>query len=169
MHEAGQATKTYQNYIAGEWVAASSGETYETRNPARIDEIVGRYPLSTSEDVDRAVEAAYRALQEWRDVPPPERMEYVHGLIEIWRRRRDELAEAVTLEVGKPILEARSEVDRGIGEMRFTAGEALRVGGETKPSGRRNLLAYTVREPIGIAAAVTPWNSPARSEERRVG
>ena len=96
-----------------------------------------RYPLSTAEDVDRAVEAAHRALQEWRDVPAPERMEYVHGLIEIWRRHRDELAEAVTLEMGKPIREARSEVDRGIGEMRFTAGEALRVGGETLPSGRR--------------------------------
>ncbi len=160
MQQTQRAVKTYGNYIAGEWGAASSGETYETRNPARTDELVGRYPLSTSEDVDKAVEAAYRAFQEWREVPAPERMEYVHGLIELWRRRRDELAEAVTLEMGKPILEARSEVDRGIGEMRFTAGEALRVGGETRPSGRRDLLAYTVREPIGVVAAVTPWNTP---------
>jgi alpha-ketoglutaric semialdehyde dehydrogenase len=107
MHEAGQATKTYGNYIDGEWVAASSGETYETRNPGKTGEVVGRYPLSTAEDVDRAVEAAHRAFQRWREVPAPERMEYVHGLIEIWRRRRDELAEAVTLEMGKPIREAR--------------------------------------------------------------
>jgi aldehyde dehydrogenase (NAD+) len=159
--------KTYGNYIDGEWVAASSGETYETRDPDRTSEVVGRYPLSTTEDVDRAVEAAHRAFQEWRDVPAPERMEYVHRLIEIWRRRRDELAEAVTLEMGKPIIEARTEVDRGIGEMRFTAGEALRVGGETLPSGRRDLLAYTVREPIGVVAAVTPWNFPVLSPIRK--
>jgi aldehyde dehydrogenase (NAD+) len=159
--------KIYGNYIAGEWIAASSGETYETRNPGRISEVVGRYPLSTAQDVNRAVEAAHRALQEWRDVPAPDRMEYVHGLIEIWRRRSDELAEAVTLEMGKPIREARSEVERGIGEMRFTAGEALRVGGETLPSGRRDLLAYTVREPIGVVAAVTPWNFPVLSPIRK--
>ena len=168
MQETQREVKTYGNYIAGEWVAASSGETYETRNPGRTSEVVGRYPLSTAQDVDRAVEAAHRALQEWRDVPAPERMEYVHRLIEIWRRRRDELAEAVTLEMGKPILEARSEVDRGIGEMTFTAGEALRVGGETKPSGRRDLLAYTVREPLGVIAAVTPWNFPVISPIRKV-
>ena len=115
MQETQRAVKTYENYIDGEWVAASSGETYETRNPARTGEIVGRYPLSTAEDVDRAVEAAYRAFQEWRDVPAPARMEYVHGLLEIWRRGRDELAEAVTLKMGKPIPPARSEVDRGRG------------------------------------------------------
>ena len=155
MQETQRAVKTYENYIDGEWVAASSGETYETRDPGRTGEVVGRYPLSTAEDVDRAVQAAYRAFQEWRDVPAPERMGYVHGLIEIWRRRRDELAAAVTLEMGKPILEARTEVDRGVGEMQFTAGEALRTGGETLPSGRRDLLAYTVREPIGVVAAVT--------------
>ena len=160
--------KTYENYIDGEWVAASSGETYETRDPGRTGEVVGRYPLSTTEDVDRAVEATHRAFQEWRDVPAPERMEYVHGLIEVWRRRRDELAEAVTLEMGKPILEARTEVDRGIGEMRFTAGEALRVGGETLPSGRRDVSAYTVREPLGVIAAVTPWNFPVLSPIRKV-
>ncbi|HZA46962.1 MAG TPA: aldehyde dehydrogenase family protein [Rubrobacter sp.] len=168
MQETQRAVKTYENYIDGEWVAASSGETYETRDPGRTGEVVGRYPLSTAEDVDRAVEAAYRAFQEWRDVPAPERMGYVHGLIEIWRRRRDELAAAVTLEMGKPILEARTEVDRGVGEMQFTAGEALRAGGETLPSGRRDLLAYTVREPIGVVAAVTPWNFPVLSPIRKV-
>jgi acyl-CoA reductase-like NAD-dependent aldehyde dehydrogenase len=168
VQETQREVKTYGNYIAGEWVAASSAETYETRNPGRTGEVVGRYPLSSAQDVDRAVEAAHRALQQWRDVPAPERMEYVHGLIEIWRRRRDELAEAVTLEMGKPILEARSEVDRGIAEMRFSAGEALRVGGETKPSGRRDLLAYTVREPLGVIAAVTPWNFPVLSPIRKV-
>ena len=168
MQETQRAVKTHENYIDGEWVAASSGETYETRDPGKTGEIVGRYPLSTAEDVDRAVEAAHRAFQEWRDVPAPERMGYVHGLIEIWRRRRDELAAAVTLEMGKPILEARTEVDRGVGEMQFTAGEALRAGGETLPSGRRDLLAYTVREPIGVVAAVTPWNFPVLSPIRKV-
>lgn len=168
MQETKRAVKTHQNYIGGEWVAASGGETYETRDPGRTDEVVGRYPLSTTEDVDRAAESAHRAFWGWRDVPAPERMEYVYGLMEVWRRRRDELAEAVTLEMGKPIREARSEVDRGIGEMRFTAGEALRAGGETLPSGRRDLSAYTVREPIGVVAAVTPWNFPVLSPIRKV-
>lgn len=168
MQETNRDVKAYENYIGGGWGAASGGETYETRDPGRTDEIVGRYPLSTTEDVGKAVEAAYGAFLEWRDVPAPERMEYVYGLMEVWRRRSDELAEAVTLEMGKPIREARAEVDRGIGEMRFTAGEALRVGGETLPSGRRDLSAYTVREPIGVVAAVTPWNFPVLSPIRKV-
>ena len=74
MQETQRAVKTYGNYIDGEWVAASSGETYETRNPGNTGEVVGRYPLSTADDVDRAVEAAHRAFQQWRDVPAPERM-----------------------------------------------------------------------------------------------
>ena len=122
MQETRRQVKTCKNYIDGEWVAASGGETYETRDPGRTGEIVGRYPLSTAEDVDGAVEAAHKAYQEWRDVPAPERMEYVHDLIEVWRRRRDELAEAVTLEMGKPLSEARTEVDRGIGEMALREG-----------------------------------------------
>ncbi len=168
MQETQRSAKTYGNYIGGEWVSASGGETYETRDPGRTGDIIGRYPLSTAEDADRAVQAAHRAFREWREVPAPERMEYVYTLIEIWKRRRDELAEAITVEMGKPIREARSEVDRGVGEMRFTAGEALRVGGETLPSGRRNLSAYTVREPIGVVAAVTPWNFPVLSPIRKV-
>ncbi len=73
MQQTQREVKTYGNYIDGEWVAASSGETYETRDPANTGEIVGRYPLSTAQDVDSAVEAAHRVLQEWRDVPAPER------------------------------------------------------------------------------------------------
>lgn len=164
-----ELVKTHQNYIGGEWVAASSDETYETYDPGSTDRVVGpRYPLSTVEDADRAAEAAHRTFREWRDVPAPERMEYVYNLMEVWKRRHGELAEAVTLEMGKPISEARGEVNRSIGEMRFTAGEALRAGGETLPSGRRDLSAYMVREPLGVVAAITPWNFPVLSPIRKV-
>src|SRR5918997_377729 len=115
MQETQRAVKTHENYIDGEWVAASSGETYETRDPGRTGEVVGRYPLSTPEDVDRAVEAAHRAFQEWRYVPAPPRL-----------------------------------------------------GGVPLPSERRALLAYPVREPIGVVAAVTPWNFPVLSPIRKV-
>src|SRR3712207_7293467 len=107
MQETQRAVKTYENYIDGEWVAASSGETYETRDPGRTGEVVGRYPLSTAEDVDRAVDAAHRAFQEWRGGPPPQGMGDVHGLVKIWRGRRDELPEAGGLVMGEPILQAR--------------------------------------------------------------
>lgn len=168
MTETQRTVRTYGNFIDGQWTEVGSAGTYETRDPGDTNRVVSRFPLSTVEQANQAVEAAHRALGEWRAVPAPERMEYVHALIEVWKRRRDELAEAVTLEMGKPIVESRNEVDRGIGEMRFTAGEALRIGGETLPSARRNLSAYTVREPLGVVAAVTPWNFPVLSPIRKV-
>src|SRR3712207_8402067 len=92
MQETQRAVKTYENYIDGEWVAASSGETYETCDPGRTGEVVGRYPLSTADDANRAVEAAHRAFQEWRDPPPPGRPGDGYALVENWGARRDELA-----------------------------------------------------------------------------
>ena len=168
MAETRQTVREYQNFINGEWVASSDGETHELPNAGKTDEIVARLPVSTAEDVNNAVEAAHAAFQQWQYVPPPERMEYVYELMELWKHRRDELAEAMTLEMGKPINEARNEVDRGIGEMRFVAGEALRIDGKTLPSGRRRVFAYTVREPIGVIAAITPWNFPVLSPLRKV-
>lgn len=168
MSETRQALKEYRNYIAGEWVAASGGETYELVNAGRTDEVIARVPVSTTEDVNRAVEAAHSAFQEWKQVPAPERMGYIYELMEIWKHRRDELAETMTLEMGKAIIEARNEVDRAPGEMRFVAGEALRIDGQTLPSGRRKVFAYTEREPIGVVAAVTPWNFPVLSPLRKV-
>ncbi len=163
-----QRAKTYQNFVGGEWVASDNGETYEVRDPGRTGEVVGRFPASTAEDVGRAVEAAHGAFRAWRRVPAPERGEFVHAFIGICKRRKEELAGAMTLEMGKPIVEARSEVDRALGEARFTAGEALRVGGRTLPSGRCDLLAYTLREPLGVVAAITPWNFPAVSPLRKL-
>jgi alpha-ketoglutaric semialdehyde dehydrogenase len=163
-----QAIQEYRNYVNGEWVAAGSGESYELYNAGRTDEVVARIPLSSVEDVDQAVRAAHAAFQEWKEVPAPERMEYIYGLMEVWGQYRDELAEAMTLEMGKPISEARNEVDRGPTEMRFVAGEALRVDGDTLPSGRRKVFAYTTRDPIGVVAAITPWNFPVLSPLRKV-
>lgn len=168
MSETKQAVKEYRNYINGEWVESSSGKTYELANAGKTDEVIARLPVSTPEDIDRAVNAAHAAFQEWKHVPPPERMQYVYRLMEIWKHRRDELAEAMTLEMGKNINEARAEVDRAPGEMRFVAGEALRIDGQTLPSGRRGVFAYTVREPIGVVAAITPWNFPVLSPLRKV-
>lgn len=168
MTETREGVREYQNYIDGEWVTSTNGETHELVNAGKTDEIVGRVPLSTAEDARKAVEAAHAAFQEWQYVPPPERMQYVYGLLEVWKQRRDELAEAMTLEMGKTINEARTEVDRGVGEMRFVAGEAQRIDGKTLPSGRQRVFAYTVREPTGVIAAITPWNFPVLSPLRKV-
>lgn len=168
MSDTKQTVKEYRNYVNGEWTGSSGGDTYELVNAGKIDELVGNAPLSNIKDINRAVETAHTAFQEWRHVPSPERMEYIYELIKIWKHRRDELAEALTLEMGKTIGEARNEVDRAPGEMRFVAGEALRIDGQTLPSVRRNVSTYTRREPIGVIAAITPWNFPVLSPLRKV-
>src|SRR5207302_9013226 len=148
------------NYIAGEWIGSASGETPEDRSPARSDEILGQATASTAEDVRRAIDAADAAYREWRATPPPQRGDIVRTAADRMERRRDDLARLLTQEEGKVLAESLAEVDRAIANVRFAAAQGTRLTGETIPSAQRRTFIYTVREPLGVVACVTPWNFP---------
>ncbi len=155
-----QAVQQYRNYIGGEWVAASSGETFATRNPARFEEIVAEYAKGTREDARRAFEAAARAFDGWRRQPAPKRGDYLFRAAEWLAARADQIAAEMTREEGKTLKEAKGEVARAINIFRYFGGEGARMAGETVPSERDQVFCFTVRKPRGVVSLITPWNFP---------
>jgi alpha-ketoglutaric semialdehyde dehydrogenase len=151
--------KTYQNYIGGEWVDAASGETFESHNPA-TGELVGVFPKSSEEDVDRAVEAANEAYESWRLVPAPKRAEILFRVGQRFIDRKDELTELMVQEMGKVRAEAGGDVQEAIDMTYYMAGEGRRLFGQTTPSEMPDKFQMSVRQPIGVVGAITPWNFP---------
>ena len=149
----------FRNYIGGEWVAAASGETTENRDPAN-GELIGRFPRSTEADVNRAVAAAKTAFEGWRKTPAPKRGEILYRVGQILSERKEEVAQLLTREMGKVLVEARGDVQEGIDMAFYMAGEGRRLFGSIVPSELPNKAAMGVREPIGVVACVTPWNFP---------
>lgn len=150
----------YQNYIAGKWVPARSGRTFESINPARKREVIGVFPRSEAADVDEAAQAARREFPRWRLMPAPRRAEVMFRAAEILVRRKEELARAMTREMGKILNETRGDVQEGIDMTYFVAGEGRRLYGETTPSELPNKMAFSLRVPLGVVAVITPWNFP---------
>jgi alpha-ketoglutaric semialdehyde dehydrogenase len=157
---AATATLPVLNYIAGDWGPSRSGQTVADRNPAHFDEVIGEVTVSTADDVRRAIDAAARAFREWRATPAPQRGDIVRKAADEMERRRDELARLLTQEEGKTLPESLAEVDRAVANVRFAAAQGARLVGETIPSSQRGTFVYTVREPLGVVACVTPWNFP---------
>ncbi len=151
---------TCLNYIDGQWIGAANSNKSESRNPAFNSEIVATFPLSTKTDVDNVVNAARKAYQTWRKVPAPVRAEYIQKVGELLREHKEELAQLMSREMGKPIKEARGDVQEGIDCAFYSAGEGRRMFGQTTPSEMPNKFAMTVRSPIGVCALITPWNFP---------
>ena len=154
------SVKTYHNFIGGEWVRSSSGETFDNVNPANTDEIVGRFPKSTAEDVDAAVAAAKNAATKWRQTPAPKRAELLFTLAEILRDNKDRYTEEMTREMGKVLKEAGGDVQEAIDCTYYTAGEGRRLHGFTTPAEMKNKFAMCVRQPVGICGLITPFNFP---------
>jgi acyl-CoA reductase-like NAD-dependent aldehyde dehydrogenase len=150
----------YKNYIGGKWVPASSGETFESRNPADRDEIMGVFPHSGPEDVDAAVQVAEDAYRDWMMTPVPERADYLMRAGLLLEKRKEELSELMTREMGKTLKESRGDVQEGIDFLFYMAGEGRRFFGHTMPSELRNKFSMTVRHPIGVVGLITPWNFP---------
>src|SRR5262249_16760382 len=150
----------YLNYIAGKWVAPSSGKYIDNRNPADTRELIGRFPASTSEDVDRAVKAAAEALTSWRKTPAPRRAEVLFRVGEILIQRKEQFARDMTREMGKVLKETRGDVQEAIDMTYFIAGEGRRLHGFTTKAELPNKAALCSREPIGVAGLITPWNFP---------
>jgi aldehyde dehydrogenase (NAD+) len=152
-------TKSFQNYIGGEWVDAASGETFESASPAD-GETIGVFPRSGADDVDRAVAAAKAAFDEWRLVPAPKRGEILFQLARVLEREKAALTDLMTHEMGKVKAEAGGDVQEAIDITYYMAGEGRRLHGQTTPSELRDKWNMSVRQPIGVVGAITPWNFP---------
>ncbi|HEU4942814.1 MAG TPA: aldehyde dehydrogenase family protein [Gaiellaceae bacterium] len=152
-------SKTFQNYIAGEWVDSASGETFESTSPANGDAI-GTFPLSGEEDVSRAVTAAKDAFEEWRLVPAPKRGEILFRFGELLKEQKEDLSQLMSREMGKVLPEARGDVQEAIDMAYYMGGEGRRLFGQTTPSELRDKFQMSVRMPIGVIGVITPWNFP---------
>lgn len=151
---------TYNNYIDGAWVPASSGEVFENRNPANTDDLVGLFQRSNRHDVLAAIDAARRAFSHWRLVPAPKRAEILFRAAELLRDRKDAFASQMTREMGKILDETRGDVQEAIDMTYFMAGEGRRQYGQTVPSELRDKFAMSIRQPLGVCSIITPWNFP---------
>ncbi len=158
----GTATRPniYRNFIDGEWVEASTGETFENRNPADTRDVVGIFQKSAKEDVDAAIDAARRAFVKWRLIPAPRRAEIVYAAAQILVERKERFSRDMTREMGKVLKETRGDVQEAIDTAYYMAGEGRRLFGPTTPSELPNKFAMAVRQPLGVCAMITPWNFP---------
>jgi alpha-ketoglutaric semialdehyde dehydrogenase len=156
------------NLIGGRRVAPAGGRYYETRNPARPREALGEFPRSDASDAEAAVAAARDAWPRWRSVPGPQRGVLLFRFSELLEAAREELGRIITLEQGKALSESLGEVGRAAAEARYMAGEASRTLGSTFPSEKPGVLCYTVPEPLGVVAAISPWNFPVVAPVRKI-
>ena len=152
--------RNLKNFIAGKWVDSASGRRVQDLNPADTAEVLAEAPNSTAEEAAAACDAAARAFEGWRNTPAPVRGQMLYRVQRRMEERRQELAEALTREEGKTIGEARGEVQRAINVIEFFAGEARRITGITIPSELSHNFCYTVKQPVGPVAIITPWNFP---------
>jgi alpha-ketoglutaric semialdehyde dehydrogenase len=153
-------TKTFQNFIAGAWCDPASGELFENRNPADTRDLIGRFPLSNAADVDRAVASAMRGFELWRRTPAPARGDVLRRVGDLLVKRKEELADLMTREMGKPLTETRGDVQEGIDTAYYAATIGRQLFGRTVPSEMPNKWAMSFRRPIGVAGIVTPFNFP---------
>jgi alpha-ketoglutaric semialdehyde dehydrogenase len=156
----GAPSAAHGNYIAGEWRPAASGRTFENRNPADRDDLIGTFAESGPEDVERAVVAAREAFPRWRALPAPKRGEILFRAAEILVRRKEDFSRDMTREMGKVLAETRGDIQEAIDMTYYMAGEGRRQFGQTTPSEMPSKFQMSVRMPVGIAGLITPWNFP---------
>ena len=150
----------YKNLINGEWVDSTSGKTTLNINPADKQDIVGEFPDSNADDMNKAVEAAKNAFRTWRLVPAPKRAEILFRAGEILRAEKDRFAQDMTREMGKVLKESGGDVQEAIDMTYYIAAEGRRLHGHTTPSELPDKYMMSVRIPLGVAGIITPWNFP---------
>ncbi|HEY9516630.1 MAG TPA: aldehyde dehydrogenase family protein, partial [Gemmatimonadaceae bacterium] len=152
--------KTFKNFIAGKWSAPSNGEYFDNVNPADTTDVIGRFPRSGAEDAECAIEAALRGFEIWRSTPAPARGDVLRKAGDILTARKEEIADLMTREMGKPLSETRGDVQEGIDTAYYASSEGRRLFGHTVPSELRDKWAMSYRRPIGVAGLITPFNFP---------
>ena len=149
-----------RNYIRGEWITVRQGREIEVRNPADQDELLGKGCLASVREAEAALAAATEALPAWARMPAPKRGEIVERAGDLLRAEQDEVARLLTKEEGKTFAESKGEIYRAYNVLNYTAGQSRRMGGVTIPSELPRNFAYTIRQPLGVVALITPWNFP---------
>ena len=152
--------REYKNFVNGAWVRSSSKKTFENRNPADGDDLIGTFQESNADDLNAAVEAADRAFNEWRLTPAPRRADFLYAVGNILKRDKEKIAREMTREMGKVLTETRGDVQEAIDMAFLMAGEGRRLFGVTTPSELPNKFNMAVRMPLGVAGLITPWNFP---------
>jgi len=157
-----------QCYVAGQWCDADGGETLQVDNPA-TGEALGRVPLMGEAETRRAIDAAARALPQWRAKTAGERAVILRKWFELMLHHKEDLARIMTLEQGKPLQEARGEILYAASFIEWFAEEARRSYGDTIPGHQADKRLLVIRQPVGVTAAITPWNFPAAMFTRKAG
>ncbi|WP_286787850.1 MULTISPECIES: NADP-dependent succinate-semialdehyde dehydrogenase [unclassified Pseudomonas] len=157
-----------QAYIDGAWMDADGGQTINVGNPA-TGETLGTVPKMGRAETKRAVEAAERALPAWRDLTAKERSQKLRRWFELMIENQDDLGRLMTLEQGKPLAEAKGEITYAASFIEWFAEEAKRVYGDTIPGHQADKRIIVIKQPIGVTAAITPWNFPAAMITRKAG
>ena len=157
-----------QCYVNGEWVDADSGETIEVTNPVD-DSVIGTIPKMGAEETRRAIEGAEEAMKEWRQRTGKERAAILRKWNDLMMENQEDLAILMTTEQGKPLAESRGEIAYAASFIEWFGEEAKRVYGDTIPGHQRTSRIVVLKEPIGVCAAITPWNFPAAMITRKAG
>jgi aldehyde dehydrogenase (NAD+) len=150
----------HQNFIAGQWRDADSGDTFENRNPAKRSDLIGQFPQSGASDVDAAAQAAREAYRDWSRRPAPERGNILRKIGDLLTAKKDELAFEMTREMGKPHFETKGDVQEAIDTAYYAASETRRLFGHTVPSEMPNKFNMSIRRPVGVIGVITAWNFP---------
>ena len=156
------------NLINGEWVQADSGKTFDVTDPA-TGKVIGKVPESGTAETRRAIEAAHAAFDSWKRTSAAHRASLMRKLHDLILKNQDALAELLTLEQGKPLAEAKGEVGMSAAYILWYAEEGRRVYGETIPSSWADRRMMVIKEPVGVVAAITPWNFPSSMLARKIG
>ena len=146
--------------MGGVWIESASEKTFESRNPAHSGQVVGEFQDSNESDINQAVTFAKDAFKMWKNTPAPKRAEILFKAAEILIRDKECIAKQMTQEMGKVIAETRGDVQEAIDMAYYAAGEGRRLAGETNPSELKNKWCMTIRQPMGVIGAITPWNFP---------
>ncbi len=157
-----------QNLIDGRWIAADDGASIEVADPA-TDEVIASVPSVGEAETRRAIDAAHAAFGPWAARPAGERAKLVARLAELMHRDADRLAAIMTAEQGKPLAEAKGEINYAAAFLEWAAGEAPRMYGETIPANTADKRILVMRQPVGVCAIITPWNFPAAMITRKLG
>lgn len=161
-------TQSYQLFIGGEWCEANTGERFDVVNPA-TEEVIATVPNATAADVTRAIDSAAAAQKQWASTTAGYRANILFEAARKMRERADEIGRILTLEEGKPFAEGRGEIAYAASFLEWFAGEATRIYGDIIPANTNDKRLLVVKRPVGITAAITPWNFPAAMITRKLG
>lgn len=154
-------------YIAGDWVDADEGKSTEVRNPA-TEEVVVSVPCGGAQEAKRSIDAASAAFPGWAGLSAWERSRYLRRVSELMRERKEEFARWMTLEMGKPIVESRAEVNASADYFEWFSEEAKRVYGDIVPAHTTKKRHWVIRQPLGVAVAISAWNFPSVLPARKI-